>query len=284
MRTTLAMVLAAFAFACGTPSGNDGGTGGGTGGSGGGSGGGGGGSSGPVCLPDREDAGVDDGGTGTNFSCRGAARPLGGQAALIITGKATRAGLTRLGLPAVQLDLLSTTGTVLATTVSDDAGVYTLRVDAGCEPLAGEVRAQHTDPDAGFYLSYAVPESPWQYDRGNLELVMFDGFARQLVGGFAGVTIQNGTAVLALTVEDCEGKPVLDALVNTADDAGTVRYVGTGGVPQAGNTATSSNGQVVIFNLPGTSTEVIATLDGGVIGRRVVPIHADAATGTFLRP
>jgi hypothetical protein len=65
---------------------------------------------------------------------------------------------------------------------------------------------------------------------------------------------------------------------------GDVRYVGASGLPTNMLSATSSSGDVVIFNLPGNSVEVVATLDGGVIAQRVIPIHPDAATGTFLAP
>jgi hypothetical protein len=284
----LVMTLAVLAVGCSSPSGNDGGgSGGGAGGSGGGSGGGaGGGSGGQVCLEDRFDAGPPlDGGNGTNFSCFGAAPGEGGQAELIILGNATRAGFTRTGLPDVQLDLLSTSGAVLATTVSDvDGGAFRLTFDAGCAPLEGEVRATHLDPDAGFYLSYAVPAEPWRYDRSGLELVLFDGLTRGLAAQLAGVTIQNDTAVLALSIDDCDGKPVLDAVVRTADDAGVVRYVGPSGLPTTLLSATGTRGEVVIFNLPGTSADVIATIDGGVIARRVIPVHANAATGSTLHP
>jgi hypothetical protein len=87
-----------------------------------------------------------------------------------------------------------------------------------------------------------------------------------------------------LTVGDCLGRPVPNAVVRTADDAGTIRYVGASGVPTTSLSATGPRGEVVIFNLPGTSTEIIITLDGGVIGRRVVPIHSDAASGTTFQP
>lgn len=276
MRATVVAVVAVVGLCCGKPSSPDGGQPGTDGGEDAGQG--------SLCLEDRTDAGADDGGTGTDFSCRGRAPGEGGQAELVITGQATRAGLPRLPLPGVQLDLLDSSGAVRATAMSDDAGVYRLAADAGCAPLAGEVRATYSDPDAGFYLSYAVPEAPWRYDRGNLELVMFDRVARGLIAGLASVTLVDGTAVLALTVEDCSGRPVQDAIVSAAGDAGTVRYVGASGVPTNALSATGSNGQVVIFNLPGSSIEVTATWDGGVIGRRVVPIHADAASGTFLSP
>lgn len=276
MRATVVGVVAVVTLCCGKPSPPDGGQPGADGGEDAGQG--------AICLPDRTDAGADDGGTGTDFSCRGRAPGEGGQAELVITGESTRAGLPRLPLPGVQLELLDTSGAVLASAVSDDAGVYRLSVDAGCAPLAGEVRATHPDPDAGFYLSYAVPEAPWRHDRVNLELVMFDRVARGLVAGLASVTVVDGTAVLALTVEDCAGRPVQDAIVSASGDGGVVRYVGASGVPTNTLSATGASGQVVIFNLPGSSVEVTATWDGGVIGRRVVPIHADAASGTFLVP
>lgn len=239
---------------------------------------------GSACLADALDAGEapDDG--GRDFSCRGQAPGEGGQAELVIAGKATRAGLARLPLPGVQLELLDLAGAVLASATADDGGAYQLVADAGCAPLDGEVRATHPDPDGGFYLSYAVPFEPWRYDRGGLELVLFDKVARSLVAGFASVTLVDGTAVLALTVTDCAGRPVADAVVSTADDAGTVRYVGSSGLPTTTLAATGSGGEAVIFNLPGARVEVTAWLDGGVVGRRVVPIHADAATGTVLGP
>ena len=83
----------------------------------------------PVCLPDIEDAGRDD--AGLDFSCRGRPRGTGGQAELLITGKATRAGFVRTPMPGIQLDLLTLDGTVLTTTVTDDAGTYRLVFDAG---------------------------------------------------------------------------------------------------------------------------------------------------------
>ena len=72
--------------------------------------------------------------------------------------------------------------------------------------------------------------------------------------------------------------------MSTVSGAGDVRYVGASGLPTNALSATGPSGDVVIFNLPGSSVEVRATLDGGVIGQRVVPIHADAASGTFLTP
>ena len=92
------------------------------------------------------------------------------------------------------------------------------------------------------------------------------------------------TAVLALSIDDCDGRPVLDAVVRTADDAGTVRYVGASGLPTNSLSATGTRGEVVIFNVPGTSADVIATIDGGVIARRVIPVHANAVTGATLKP
>jgi hypothetical protein len=235
----------------------------------------------PVCLPDREDAGRSD--AGLDFSCRGRAPAPGGQAELVITGKTTRAGFVRTPLTGVQLDLLALDGTVLATTVSGDGGTYRLSYDAGCHPLAGEVRATHPPDDAGFALSYSVPGEPWRHDRGNLELVMFDSSTSGLAAAIAGVTLVDGGAVLALTVVDCEGTPVEGALVSSAS-GGDVRYVGTAGLPVTTQTSTSASGDVVIFNVPGTSAQVSATLDGGLIGQRTWPVHPGGATGTFLSP
>ena len=235
----------------------------------------------PVCLPDIEDAGRDD--AGLDFSCRGRPRGTGGQAELLITGKATRAGFVRTPMPGIQLDLLTLDGTVLTTTVTDDAGTYRLVFDAGCYPLDGEVRATHPPDDAGFALSYSVPDEPWRFDRKNLELVMFDSSTSGLAAAIAAVTLVDGGAVLAMTVVDCLGNPVQGALVSVAG-GGDVRYVGAAGLPVTSQTSTAASGDLVIFNILGSSADVTATFDGGVIGQRVIPVHAGAASGTFLSP
>jgi hypothetical protein len=243
----------------------------------------------PVCLPDTLDAGSGDAGAdagwdgGYDFSCRGRVPAPGGQAELLVGGKAIRAGFTRTPLEGIRLDLLRADGTLLATTSSDDAGVYQLTFDAGCAPLDGEVRATHPSPDAGFYLSYAVPAAPWRYDRGGLQLLMFDVSTRNLVAALSNVTLVNDTAVLALSVEDCEGNPV-EGVILTTGDAGVVRYVSAAGVPSSALTTTGPSGDAVIFNLPGASVTVVATLDAGLISQRTVPVHANAATGTTLLP
>ena len=237
----------------------------------------------PVCLPDVEDAGTP-GDAGLDFSCRGQPPASGGQAELVIAGKTTRAGFTRSALQNVQLDLLGPTGNVLAIALSSDAGVYRLTFDAGCFPLDGEVRATHPTTEAGFAISYSIPGAPWRNDRSNLELVMFDKSTSDLAAAIAGVTVMAGTAVVALTVEDCAGEPVPGAVVSTVSGEGDVRYVGMVGLPVNNLQATVASGDVVIFNLPGESVEVRATLDGGVIGQRVIRIHADSPTGTFLSP
>lgn len=241
----------------------------------------------PVCLDDAPDASVVDSGipVGTDFRCRGQARSAGGQSQLIITGKTSKAGIQRSVLSGVRLELLSREGVVLATTVSaGDAGLYTLTYDAQCAALEGEVRATSPDVDAGYSVSYTVPESPWQYDRKNLELVMFDSSTSGLAAAVASVTIVPGTAALGVTVIDCAGDPVEGAVVTVPGDAGIVRYVGAVGLPTTTLSATGPTGDLVIFNVPGTSVEVTATRQGQVIGQRVVPVHADAISGTFLAP
>ena len=238
----------------------------------------------PVCLPDWVDGGTSIDGGPLDFSCRGQAPAPGGQAVLVVAGKATRAGFVRNPVSGVLVELLQLDGTVLASTLSGDGGTYELTFDAGCYPLDGEVRATHPQQDAGFYVSHSVPAAPWRLDRSGLELVLFDSSSRGLAAGIAGVTIIEGTAVLALTVDDCAGNPVEGALVSTVGGVGVVRYVGASGLPSAMQLATAPSGQAVIFNLPVPSVEVIVTLDGGVIGQRVVPLHADSPSGTVITP
>ena len=237
----------------------------------------------PVCLIDVEDAGAATD-AGLDFSCRGRPPASGGQAEFVITGKTMRAGPTRTPMRDIKVELLRTDGTVIASATSTDGGVYRLTFDAGCFPLQGEVRATHPSPDAGFALSYASPGTPWRHDRDDLELVLFDESTRGLAAGIANVTLVDGGAVLALTVEDCSGNPVEGAVVTIAGRAGEVRYVGQSGLPSSTLVSTGAKGDVVIFNLPGDTVDVSASLDGGVIAQHVVRVHGDAATGTFLSP
>ena len=236
-----------------------------------------------VCLADKPDASVSDAGWdgGYDFSCRGQPLPAGGQAELVISGKTTRAGFTRTLLGDIDLALLSTSGEVLATATSESDGGYTLRADAGCLALAGEVRA--TSRDGGFAPAYAVPEAPWRYDRSNLELVMFDAPTQGLAAALAAVTLQDGGAALAIAIEDCAGNPVEGALVQVENDAGVVRYV-SNGVPSNAQTATGPDGELVIFNLFGTSVRVTASRDGTVFADKVLPVHESAVIGATLTP
>jgi len=277
------LVLAVMLSACGTPSGSDAGVDSGAPFDAGFD-------AGPpaVCLVDKLDAGPDDAGWdgGYDFSCRGVTRSPGGQGELIITGKTTRAGLTRTGLGGITVDLLGPDGTVLATTISSpDGGAYRLTFDAGCQPLDGRVRATSSDADAGFAVAFAVPDAPWQYDRSNLELVMFDPSTQGLAAAFAGVTLVDGASALAMTVEDCAGNDVEGAVVDIGD-AGDVRYVGTSGLPSNMLSATGASGDLVIFNVPADvpSVTVTARRNGQIIGQRVVPVQARTVTGTFLSP
>ena len=90
--------------------------------------------------------------------------------------------------------------------------------------------------------------------------------------------------MLALRVLDCAGNPVEGVVVTTGGNVGTIRYVGTTGLPSSALTTTSSAGDLIIFNLPGTSVDVTANLDGGVIGQRVVPVHPNSITASQLVP
>lgn len=239
----------------------------------------------PVCLADPLDASVDAGWDGgLVFSCRGQQPAAGGQAEFVVTGTTAKAGFTRTALPGVQVELLTLEGAVLASTLSGDGGVFRLAFDAGCAPVDGEVRATVLDPDAGFSLSYSTPAAPWRHDRAGLDLVLFDSSTRALAAAIANVTLGDGLAVLAVTVVDCEGHPVEGAQVVATGDAGVVRYVGASGLPTTNLTATGPTGDLVLFNVPGSRVEVTATRGGSVIGQRTVPVHPDAASGTFLAP
>lgn len=243
------------------------------------------GSSGPICLEDTVDAGATDAGWdgGYDFSCRGRAPAAGGQAELVVSGKVTLAGFSRNPLEGATVELLSATGVTVTTVTTDDAGTYRVAADAGCEPRDGQLRASYP-PDSGVFPTYYLPPAPWTRDRGGLELVLFDRGSRGLAGTIANVTINDGTAVLAIRTVDCAGNPVEGVTVSSSSDAGAVRYVAMSGLPSPSLTSTGPSGEAVIFNLPAGSVDVRATLpDGGVLSRPI-GLRADAITAATLVP
>lgn len=239
----------------------------------------------PRCLDDRPDASADagagDGGAdaGPDLSCQGQPAPGGGQAVLVLSGKVTTAGFTRTPRAGVTVELVQG-GAVVATASSDDAGAWTVSASAGCAPFDGFLRTA-TPPDSGLFNAYDVPDRPWRYDRDGLELVLFDDTTRGLVGAIAGVTVQPGTGVIALSVEDCAGQPMEGVVLSTAD-AGTVRYVTAAGLPSSSLSATSANGQALVFNLPPGTASVSATLGAVPVAQRDVAVYPDAVTTTTL--
>lgn len=241
---------------------------------------------GRVCLDDtpdagNADAGLADGGgdAGPDLSCQGRAAPTGGQAVLVLRGTVTTAGFTRNPREGITVELVQG-GAVVGSAISDDAGAWVVSAPGGCAPFDGFLRTD-TAPDSGLFNAHYVPDRPWRYDRGGLELVLFDDTMRTLVGAIAGVTVRPGTGVIALSVDDCAGAGMGGVVFSTAD-AGTVRYVNAGGLPEAALTSTAASGQALIFNLaPGTAT-ITATLGGATISQRDIPVHADTVTTTTL--
>lgn len=239
---------------------------------------------GKACLdPDSgtpSDAGRDAG-DGGDFSCAGAAVPQLATPTFTVDGIVTSAGLTRRPVTGALVELFGPTGAPLGTDVTADGGTYALSTDLSCAPLAGYLRASHRD--AGFYDIYYYPPAPWRRPRSGLELVIFDDAARNLAAGFANVTIMNGTAALALGVDDCAGDPVSGATVTTTP-MGDVRYVAASGLPSGTQMSTSSKGQVLIFNLPPGPVTVTGTARGHTFPMKTIDARADAITSTTLTP
>lgn len=239
----------------------------------------------PVCLADVFDAGATDAGTdgGYDFSCRGQAFAAGGQPEFFVEGRTMRGGFQPSPMPGVHLELITRSGVVLASGTTSDAGRYEMRFDAGCQPVDALVRATAPESDAGFLPSYAVPAAPWQYDRPDLDLTMFDAETRGLVAAIADVVISPATSALAVSVVDCRGAKVQHAKV-LISGAGVVRYLNSSGLPNKQLTETGVNGDALLFNLPGTAAELSVTLDGVEVARRSVPIFPDTLSGTTLAP
>ncbi len=224
------------------------------------------------------DAGERDGG---DFSCAGQTPPQLATPSFTVDGTVTAAGISRNPVDGALVELFNAGGTLLDSELSADGGSYQLGADLGCTALDGYLRA--SKPDAGFYDIYYYPTFPWRRPRSALELVVFDDAARQLVSAFAGVTIQAGTAALALGVDDCAGAPVSGATVAT-NPSGDVRYVAGNGLPTSGATSTSAKGQALVFNLPPGPVTLTVSARGQTFRVRTIPARADAITSTTLVP
>ena len=239
---------------------------------------------GRVCLdPDAgapSDAGRDAG-DGGDFSCTGAVIPQTAVPTFTVDGIVTSAGLVRRPVTSALVELFGATGNPLGTHVTPDGGTYSLSTDLSCLPLDGYLKASHRD--AGFYDIYYYPPAPWRRPRAGLELVIFDDAARNLAAGLANVTIVNGTAALALGIDDCAGDPVSGATF-TSTPAGDIRYVAASGLPSSMQMSTSSKGQVLIFNLPPGTVQVTATARGQTFPTKSIDARADAITSTTLTP
>lgn len=224
------------------------------------------------------DAGERDGG---DFSCAGQTPPQLATVTFTVDGTVTAAGISRNPVDGALVELFNAGGTLLDSELSVDGGRYALTTNVDCAPLDGYLRA--SKPDAGFYDIYYYPTFPWRRPRAALELVVFDNAARQLVSGFAGVTIQNGTAALALGVDDCAGAPVSGATVTT-NPSGDVRYVAGNGLPTSGAMSTSAKGQALVFNLPPGPVTITVNARGQTFRVRTIDARVDAITSTTMTP
>jgi hypothetical protein len=173
--------------------------------------------------------------------------------------------------------------------VTDDAGVASLTVPGG---FTGFYQLER-DGDVPAYL-YPGARLLAGQPKVRIPATMTteaNFMALQAVFGNGSNTTDAGLQSLAVTQFDCLDKHAAGVAFTSSPPATQTLYLGAGGVPSLGATATLAiSGLGVLANVPAggaTVTSTLAAADGGaggVLSMANVVIHAGSITLVYLRP
>ncbi len=149
---------------------------------------------------------------------------------------------------------------ILATSISDAQGVYSVALATGGKPIDAYVRATR----AGRVTTYIFPPAPLTTDMapcppfagtlGCILVAMLTDTAADDMAGFAGVTRDPTRGEVLFIAANCQGIPVAGATVAIAPHPEQLVYT-RGPFPAWDATATDSTGRSFGFNLePGPAT------------------------------
>jgi hypothetical protein len=272
----------------GSSGGGDGGAGGGTGTAGGGTGTAGGtGTTGGGTGTAGGGTGTTGGGTGTgggspervdggDFSCVGRALPTTAPAQVTLTGVVKSLnGFSLEPLSQATVAAFPATGaTALATSTSDDAGVFSLTFATGGVPVNGYLKAK----GSGKVDTYYYPPSPIAGSGAVGIVTLFSKDTLDLLSAFAGVGQDAGAGQAVVALVDCGGFGVPGATLSLSPGAGATTVYFENNLPKAAATKTDSSGVAGVFNLP-TGTITVGA-DAGVATLRPTTVQSRAGAVT----
>jgi hypothetical protein len=297
MRTTFIVVgILLFTVGCGDgPGGTGGGSGtGGTGSSaGGGSGGGssastGGGSASPGGGSGSTGGGSAStgGGSGStggssgapDLSCVGAALPTTAPQVITLKGTTVARALGTSPLGGVALEVLSRTGTMLASGMSDSSGNFSITMSTGGVPVDAFIKATFT----GYLETDYYPRVPYSADTtSEIDLVTKSTVA--LLTLEAQVIANSNDSQIFASTFDCQGARLAGATLSASPAAGSTVYV-SGSSPDPMATQTDSGGAVVLVNVPAGTVTLSGQMGSTELRSHTVTSAAGILIETSLRP
>ena len=194
--------------------------------------------------------------------------------------------LTRTPVAGASVEFIERhSGRLLASTLSDAAGLYTVTIETGGKPVDVYVRATKE----GRVTTLVFPPDPLTADlapcepfAGTRECILIASLApaaADVMAGFAGVTRDPARGEALVIASDCtsKGAPVMGATLAIAPKAEQVVYT-AGPFPAPLTAATDASGRAFGFNIkPGMAT-IRATYPNGDTGVSQVRVEAGAIT------
>lgn len=214
------------------------------------------------------------------FQCLGDPLPTTAPATISLGGKATGFdGASQKDVPNATIELFK--GAALAATVTTDgAALFNFaNIPTSGTPVDGFLHATATN-----YLdTYVYPPYPLFEDTPNAAVLFVSQATLQLLPILQLPTQDPQKALVGILVVDCDGEPVAGATVSTTP-AGTVKYGGSGGLPDAGATATAADGLAYVFNVPAGPVVVDALAGANDLRQHTVEGRAGVITTTIVAP
>lgn len=197
------------------------------------------------------------------LDCLGEALPTVGANPLSISGTAYNPGIPGItqDTPVVGAAIDSfqrgTDTNPIASTTSTSGGAYTLTAaNASMMPMDAYLRSVAS----GYWTTYLYPSRPVAANQTGIQVIMTTTTQFNLLSSLASVTPDPSKGFITLLVLDCNGDPVEGAVVSTAPATTDVVYMGSGGTPSVGASATAADGIALLFNVPTDTVELRANV------------------------
>lgn len=203
-------------------------------------------------------------------------------AMITLTGRATARAITGTQ-PVADATIAayrsSDEATAVATTTTDAQGNFTLTVATGGTALEGFLKATK----ANHATTYLYTPEPIAADTANVPINMLTTGNYGTLYTLTQVQEGANTGVVAMVVTDANDMPVPGATI-TSTPAGTYRYNGNGGLPNASASQTAADGTAYVMNAaPGPMT-LDAAKAGSTFRANTVKVFPESLTTTLIIP